>query len=82
MHTNVPSENSRKAAYLFKPANTQKLTSAALRKVIARFDAPCTVLVSCCSRWGSGRSSGHASEGRRASLSLGTEAPASTFEVV
>ena len=46
MHTNVPSENSRKAAYLFKPANTQKLTSAALRKVIARFDAPCTVLVS------------------------------------
>ena len=46
MHTNVPSENSRKAAYLFKPANTQKLTSAALRKVIARVDAPCTVLVS------------------------------------
>ena len=46
MHTNVPSENSRKAAYLFKPANTQKLTSAALRDVVARFDAPCTVLVS------------------------------------
>jgi len=46
MHTNVPSENSRKAAYLFKPANTQKLSSAALRDVVARFDAPCTVLVS------------------------------------
>lgn len=46
MHTKVPPENSRKAVYLFEPANTQKLTSAALREVVARFEAPCTVLVS------------------------------------